>query len=338
MSINLSDIAQRAGVSPATVSRALNGKEGVRPATRDRILAIAQELQLAALQNAHTMPRTETICYVVHQRHAPLEVDPFYPVIMHGVEAELSKHGYHLLLTTISDEQMKSAAQFKPVAENRVDGVILAGPDIRAEFIAELKEMDIPVVLVDNFPSTVVVDTINSDDVQGGRLATEHLRSHGHRSIVALLGPAVWHSSALRGDGYRAVMEAAGLPTHLFHAEDTTFETGKQLMREALQAVPDLTAVFAANDAMALGAIRTLMQQQKRVPEDVAVIGFDDTNLGAMSTPSLSTVKIYTAELGRLAALRLLDALTGREMPAIRTLVSTTLIPRYSCGCVSQEE
>ncbi|HLZ61086.1 MAG TPA: LacI family DNA-binding transcriptional regulator [Ktedonosporobacter sp.] len=335
MPASLQDVAVKAGVSLATASRALNGKGGVKPETRQRVLAVAQELQFSATMAARGLAtsRTETISYVVHQRHVPLDVDPFYPIIMHGVEAELSRQGYHLLLTTISDEQLKDASSFKPVSENRVDGVILAGPDISPRFILALRQLEVPVLLIDNTLDTVQVDAVYSDDVQGGRLATSHLIEHGHKTIAALLGPASWASSAHRGQGYRETMAASGLEPHIFHAGDTTLETGKALMQEALAALPALTAVFTANDAIAFGAMRVLAQQGRRVPQDVALIGFDDTRYSALSEPPLSTIKIFKHEMGKLAARRMLDMLTDDHGPAIQTVLATELVVRRSCGC-----
>ncbi|QBD77115.1 LacI family transcriptional regulator [Ktedonosporobacter rubrisoli] len=335
MDANLAEIAQKAGVSLATASRALNGKGGVKAETRERVLAVAQELRYTVSMAARSLAtaRTETICYVVHQRHVPLDIDPFYSIIMHGIEAELSRQGYHLLLTTISDEQFKADGMFKPVAERRVDGVILAGPDIAPSFILALKQAEVPLVLVDNTLTAATVDAINSDDILGGKQATEHLIAHGHQTIVALLGPDDWASSSQRGRGYRRAMVAANLTPYLFHAHDTTFDTGKQLMSEALDAVPNLTAVFAANDAIALGAMRTLSQRGRHVPADIAIIGFDDTSLSALSTPALSTVKVFKHEIGRLAAHRMLDILSEESTPPVQMLVATELIPRTSCGC-----
>jgi LacI family transcriptional regulator len=341
MAASLIDVAAKAGVSLATASRALNGKGGVSSETRKRVLAVAQELQYSASMAARGLAtaRTETISYVVHQAHIPLDVDPFYPIIMHGVEAELSRQGYHLLLTTIGDEQLKDATTFKPVAENRVDGVILAGPDISPRFILALKQLEVPVLLIDNTLSTVQVDAVYSDDIKGGQLATQHLIEHGHSRIAALLGPQAWASSVHRGQGYQEAMSAAGLQPLIFHTEEgTTLETGKALMQAVLSTNPDLNAVFAANDAMALGAIRALAQLERRVPDDVAVIGFDDTYFSALSEPPLTTIKVFKHEMGKLAARRMLDLLADPGGPAIQTLVATELVIRRSCGCTMPDE
>jgi LacI family transcriptional regulator len=344
MSGNLVDVAAKAGVSIATASRALNGKGGVKPETRDRILAIAQELNYAASMAGRGLATssTQTICYVMSQLYDPIEEDPFYPIIMRGVEAELSNKGYHLLLTVARGEQLKSVANFKPVAEGRVDGIILAGPDIPPRFIVELKHQGIPILLIDNNLPTMPIDTVNNDDQRGGQLATTHLIEHGHATIVALLGPQSWFSSMRRGQGYQLAMQQANLPPYMFHSEmGTNIETGKKLMDQALDAVPNLTAVFAANDAMAVGAMRTLIQRRLRVPEDVAVIGFDDTLYSALSEPPLSTMRVFKQELGKLAAKRMLEMLEDEDSthrPEVQALLATELVTRRSCGCETDNQ
>ncbi|GCE30591.1 LacI family transcriptional regulator [Dictyobacter alpinus] len=338
MSGSLINIAARAGVSIATVSRALNGKDGVKPETRERILSIAQELQQTSsfANRAMSATKTATICYVVNQLHSPVEDDPFYPIIMRGVEEELANHGYHLLLTTINGRQVDSVETFKPVAEGRVDGLILAGPDISTNFISELKQIGMPVVLIDNNLPSAAIDSVNIDDLQGSQWATEHLLAHGHSSIVALLGPETWFSSARRGLGYQLAMQQAKLTPHIFRAEDTNMETGMALIKEALTALPKLSAIFTANDAMAFGAIRWLQQNQLRVPEDVAVIGYDDTLYSALSSPTLTTMRVFKRELGMLAARRILTMLAETEQEerhTVQTLLASELVLRHSCGC-----
>ena len=338
MSESLETIAAKAGVSIATASRALNGKGGVKEETRKRVLEIAQELQysVSMVGRGLATSRTDTISYVINRKSESLNDDPFYPIIMRGLEAELYSHGYHLLLTTIDATRFKSVTEFRPVMEQRVDGVILAGPDIPPRLIIELEQRNVPTLLIDNDFPMHSIDTVNSDNVQGGRLATEHLLQHGHRSIVALMGPANWNSSAQRGQGYQDAMVAAHLPVHIFHMPDTTARTGALALRQALAKVPDVTAVFTANDAMALGVIRELQQQQRRVPEDVAVIGFDDVAMSELYEPPLTTIKVFKREIGRLAARQMLDMLDEQVNPervAVRTLLATELIARRSCGC-----
>ncbi len=331
----IADVATKAGVSAATASRALNGKLGVRDDTRERVLAAAAELRYAANGAARGLvtARTGTIGYLARRGRPPLDADPWSWVITQGMEAELSHHGYHLLVASVTDDQLKDAAALGLVAENRVDGIALLGPDIPARFILQLKQLGLPVLLVDNTLDAVAIDSIRNDDRAGGRIATEHLLGHGHRTVAALLGPESWQSSAQRGLGYREAVSAAGLEPHLFHGPHTTPETGEALMREALAAVPGLTAVFTANDAMAFGAMRAAVDLGRRVPEEIAVVGFDDVPAAAYCHPPLTTIRTFSREMGRLAANRVLDMIAEAATPPVQIQLATELVVRRSCGC-----
>lgn len=335
MAARIAQVAAKAGVSLATASRAVNGKLGVKPATRERVLAAAAELRYAANGAARGLvtTRTGTVGFVFNRFRPPEEVYSFYGVIMHGVEAELSRHGYHLLVATVTDDHLKDAAALGMVAEQRVDGVVLIGPDISARFVLQLKHLGLPVLLVDNAIEAVPVDSVRNDDRQGGRIATEHLIGHGHREVAALLGPESWPSSAHRGAGYREAIAAAGLTPHTFHGPETTAASGAALARDALAVRPGLSALFTANDAMAFGAIRAIGSRGRRVPEDVAVLGFDDVAAAAFCHPPLSTVRVFKEEMGRLAARRMLAMVAEPGAPPVQTLLATELVVRDSCGC-----
>lgn len=335
MAATIADVATKAGVSPATASRALNGKLGVREDTRKRVLAAAAELRYAANGAARGLvtTRTGTIGYLARRGRPPLDADPWSWAITHGMEAELSRHGHHLLVASVTDDQLKDAAALGLVAENRVDGVVLLGPDIPARFILQLKHLGLPVLLVDNTLEATAIDSVRNDDRAGGRAAAQHLLGHGHQAVVALLGPESWSSSAQRGQGYREALHAAGLEPNLFHGSHTTPETGDALMREALAAMPGLTAVFTANDAMAFGAMRAAADLGRRVPEEIAVIGFDDVPAASYCHPPLTTVRTFSREMGRLAANRLLDMIGGNATPPVQIHVATELVVRRSCGC-----
>jgi LacI family transcriptional regulator len=339
MRVGITEVATKAGVSPATASRALNGKRGVDPATRARVLDAAADLRYSASAAGRGLvtARTATIGYLVHHRRTPEEIYPFYGVIMHALEAELSRNGHHLMITTVADEQLEDAAALPMLAENRVDGVVLIGPDFPDQFLVQLQHLGRPMLLVDNTLDAVPIDTIRIDDRQGGRLATEHLIDHGHRQIAALLGPAEWPSSADRGEGYRRAMTAAGLTYHVFHGPETTAVAGGTLLREALAREPTLSAIFTANDAMAFGVLSAASAMGLRVPEDLAVIGFDDVSTAAYVQPPLTTVRVFKRDLGRLAARRMLELVAEPDAPPVQTTVAVELVVRRSCGCVSAE-
>jgi LacI family transcriptional regulator len=339
MRAGIAEVATKAGVSPATASRALNGKRGVDPVTRARVLDAAADLRYTASAAGRGLvtARTATIGYLVHHRRPPEEIYPFYGVIMHALEAELSRNGHHLMISSVGDHQLRDAAALPMLAENRVDGVVLIGPDFPDHFLVQLQHLGRPVLLVDNTLEAVPIDTIRIDDRQGGRLATEHLIGHGHRRIAALLGPAKWPSSADRGGGYRQAMTAAGLACNAFHGAETTAVAGETLLRDALAHEPELSAVFTANDAMAFGVLSAASAMGFRVPEELAVIGFDDVATAAYVQPPLTTVRVFKRDLGKLAARRMLELVAEQDAPPVQTLLGVELVVRRSCGCVPAE-
>ncbi len=340
--ITQKEIAARLGVSVATVSRALNDQDGVSPGLRRQILELMRQEGYApdvAARNLATA-RSETIAFVMHQHPQVSDDDPFYSLIMAGAAAELAQHGYHILLSLLDDETMAHPQRFAVVQQRRADGLILAGPDIAPSFILHMLASDAPVVLVDNALTQTSVDAVVVDDAGGAETAVQHLIGLGHRRIVCLSGPETWHSNRERVTGYRQVMEMHGLAPMVIRSNETTIASGEASMVEALESWPDLTAVFAINDSMAIGAIRTANQRGRRIPEDLAVVGFDDIRWAELCTPPLTTVHVFKRRMGRLAAQRLLDRLAERSSkeadaghsPPVRMIVGAELVVRESCG------
>lgn len=340
--ITQKEIAARLGVSVATVSRALNDQGGVSPELRQQILELMRQEGYApdtAARNLATA-RAETIAFVMHQHPQLSNDDPFYSLIMAGAAAELARHGYHILLALLDDETMAHPQHFAIVQQRRVDGLILAGPDIAPSFILHMLARDIPLVLVDNSLTQTDVDAVIVDDAGGAATAVRHLLDLGHRHIVCLSGPETWHSNRERVAGYRQVMEMHGLTPRITRSNETTIASGEASMAEALATWPDLTAVFAINDSMAIGAIRIANQHGRRVPEDLAVVGFDDIRWAELCAPPLTTVHVFKRRMGQLAAQRLLDRLAERSSkeadtspsPSVRIIVGAELVVRESCG------
>ncbi|MGD9048264.1 MAG: LacI family DNA-binding transcriptional regulator [Anaerolineae bacterium] len=330
--ITQKELARRLNVSIATVSRALNDQPGVSPDVRQQILRLAKELGYSPDIRARSLATsfTHTVAFVVHDDHAAVE-DPFYPVIMAGAEAYLSQHNYHTLLTTVDEQVMARPRDFSVVNQKRVDGLILAGPDISASFILSLVATEIPLVLVDNCLLQTAVNCVLNDDEGGAYAATRCLLDHGHRRIVFLSGPQEWVSSRDRMRGYQRAVEEASLEALILHGTETTIDSGRDLMDQALERWPDLTAVCAVNDAVAIGAIRTAARAGRRIPEHLSAMGFDDIGWAAMNEPPLSTVHVFKHRMGELAAQRLLDDIRNPDAPAAKTIVSTELVLRDSC-------
>jgi DNA-binding LacI/PurR family transcriptional regulator len=336
----IKDMAQQLGVSVASVSRALNDKPGVADDLRRRVLELAAKLDFAPNMAARSLngARTGAVAFVVHQHGFPLSSDPFYFVILRAVERALAKHGYHVMMATVGEHEDGRAEQLRLVSERRVDGVILAGPDLSASLALAAIQRGLPVVLVDNALERTPSDSVVCDNRDGARAAVEHLLSHGYKRIAFVGGPMEWLSTRERQAGYEDAMREAHLQPIVVHEAATTIATGLRAGRALLQLADSArrpAAVFAVNDAMALGVMRAAREAGCQVPGDVAVVGFDDIDLAEVADPPLTTVRIAKELMGELAARQVLELIhTERQLP-VKSVVATTLVVRMSCGCAA---
>ena len=328
------EIARKVGVSGATVSRTLNDLPGVRLPVRERILQTAGEMGYSPNGAARSLATsvTQTVAFVVHGNSHEANDDPFYPVIMAGAEAYLAQHNYHILLATLDDRTMERPQEFLPVSQRRVDGLILAGPEISAPFILSFIAADVPLVLVDNCLAQTEANCILNDDEGGAYSAARHLLEDGHTRIAFLSGPQEWVSNRQRARGYQRALEEAGLEPLILRGSETTIASGEQMMRQALECWPDLTAVFAVNDSVAIGAILSAAGLGRQTPQDLAVFGFDDIRWAAINRPPLSTVHVFKRHMGQLAAQCLMDQIQNPDRAPVKTVISTRLVLRESCG------
>lgn len=323
----LKAIAKRAGVSVATVSRALSGRGRVDPVTRQRILRIAEELGYAPDMAARSLVlrRTENVGLLIHALQ-PLSPHTFYGEILTAVERELRRHRYHLHFAAVEDEALPLL-----VKENRVDGLLLVGCDLPATLIRSLKDCGVPLVLVDNhLPG---IDSIFTDNVGGAFQATAHLIRLGHRRIAFVAETLDNLSFRERFEGYRQALEAHGLPFDpaLVAEGERGFEGGSVAIQRLLERARP-TAVVAANDPTAVSAMRAIRAYGLRVPDDIAVVGFDDDPLAVHTDPPLTTMRVFRPKMAALAVARLLDLIQHPEQPALHIRVETQLIIRQSCG------
>jgi len=339
-SVTQKEIAQQVGVSIATVSRALNDQPGVSPELRARILEAARDMGYSPNASARSLvtARTHCIGYIGYRYGFVLPPDlrscNVASRVLEGIDEELSRHGYHMLATYVDQEAMKGTSTPNAVLQGRVDGLIMDGPALYPRFILQLRSMGFPIVLVDNMLSETPIDCILCDNEGGAYQAVKHLIDrHQHRHIIFLSGPAEWFSSRERAAGYRRALEEAGLEPRIVFMSNTVVETGRQAMLTALEEYPDLTAVMAVNDATAIGAIQACRQMGRVVPDDVAVVGFDDEPWAQIHSPPLTTVRIFWHEMGAQAARRVVDLIERPHSAPVRISLATELVVRGSCGC-----
>jgi LacI family transcriptional regulator len=336
--VTIREIARMCGVSVQTVSRVINQRPDVSPATRAAVeAAIAQVgFQPSAVARSLVQRRSYTLGVVA----AGLR---YFGVAqtLNGITEESEAQGYALLLKEISGT---GASDLMPVIDfllaHRVEGIVFAAPDLGEDLgslRARLPMSAPPMVFLKSEPSRAFT-TILIDNYGGARMATSHLIALGRRRIGHLSGPLGWHEARDRQQGWRDALRDAGLDVSPSLAGDWTAESGTDAIDGLLAADPAMEAVFVANDQMALGAMHRLMSKGIRIPDDIAVVGFDGMDEGAYFTPSLTTIRQPLAELGQLAVREVLAADpdgTGRQSVHSLTL-ATELVIRDSAPVIAQ--
>jgi LacI family transcriptional regulator, repressor for deo operon, udp, cdd, tsx, nupC, and nupG len=328
----IDDVARLAGVSTATVSRALRGLPMVVPETRDRVLAAAAQLGYVASPNAARLAggRSGSVGVFV-----PRVTRWFFATLLDAAEEVLRASGHDVLLFNFGGRQAAARRLFDGSGlDKRVDALMLAGVPRTFGDKDAIDRLGLPVVIVGGHQTGW--GSVRIDDVAAARTATEYLISLGHRRIAHLAGAQDAFASTVHVDrrlGYRAALDAAGLPLDEEQVVEVEFSVdgGAHGMAELLRRGDPPTAVFAACDEMAMGAMRTLREWGLAVPADVSVIGIDDHSLAAVL--GLTTVAQPAAAQGRLAASMLLEALTGA--PNVRlfdVVVPTRLVRRETTG------
>jgi DNA-binding LacI/PurR family transcriptional regulator len=310
---SMADVAGRAGVSYQTVSRVLNQPGIVRPETRDRVLAAIAETGYTPNRAARALKTTRSSQIGLLTDGSSL-FGPSETVT--AIETAAREAGYSVLLTTVGSGGADPAEEASPGSSligSGVDGILVVAAHEGMQPAVAAAASTIPVLAVSaQSPASTDAAVVGVDQRLGAQAVVEHLARTGVRSIAHLTGPSDWFDARARLDGYVEALEDQGLDGATTAPGDWTPRSGYELTRELLASGPP-EALFAANDMMAIGALHALHEQGLRVPEDIAVVGFDDTDCAAYSTPSLTTVSQPFAELGRLALHRLLQILEHPE-------------------------
>lgn len=327
--VTISAIASAAGVSVPTVSRVLNGRSDVAPATRERVELLLREYGYRRRGAAPTAP-SGLVDLVFNDLDSPWAVE-----IIRGVEESLNAEAMSVVVSAIHRRGGADSTRkwLDTLGARTSDGAILVTTDLDSFLHAELRRLNLPVVVVD--PAGVPdleVPTIGATNWTGAVTATEHLTQQNHRRIAFVAGrPGLWCSRA-RLDGYRAGLDAAGIAFDpaLVISGDFDYASGFAAGAELL-ALPDRpTAIFAASDQMALGVYEAARQQGLRIPDDLSVVGFDDLPEAGWASPPLTTVRQPLSEMGSLAARTLVRLIRGETVESPRIELSTRLVQRAS--------
>jgi LacI family transcriptional regulator len=340
MSASIKEVALKAGVSIATVSRVLNSTGPVAAETRRRILDAIEGLRYVPHGAARSLitNQTDTIGVLLPDLYGE-----FFSEVIRGIDAAARRRGYHVLISGFHSDRAEIEAVLRAL-RGRVDGLIVLSPDVDAQGLRRNLPETLPVVLLNTpverridgtRPDGIHLDAINLDNHGGAFAMVRHLAALGHRRIALIRGPEENADARERLRGYRDALRSLGIaPTDgLELSGDFSEDSGYRAGRRLLTLKPRPTAVFAANDSMAIGCLFALREAGVEVPGDIALAGFDDIPIARYITPSLSSVHVPIAELGTRAMERLLHAVESKnEHERRQETVATSLVVRGSCG------
>ena len=326
--VRLHDIAVKAGVSVNTVSRALRDKSDVKDVTRETVLQIAKEIGYISPETSPSQENSMSIGVLIQDIH-----NPFYTRIVQGIEHVLWQERAKFLFGCSYQQESKERDLCRFFYEQHVDG-LLVGSVVNPEFLAsELRTINIPAIAVSHCFQEFGIDYVINDNYAGALMAMEHLLKLGHRQIAHIAGLDAQTSAQERLRGYLDALEEADI-THenrLIRMSDNTVESGYYLMKDLLHASEKLTAVFAYNDLVALGAFRAIREAKLRVPTDISLIGYDDITITEYLDVPLTTVHQPMEEIGRKAAELLFEKIrSGAEYQVQHTVLKPRLTVRSS--------
>ncbi|MCL2553686.1 MAG: LacI family DNA-binding transcriptional regulator [Actinomycetia bacterium] len=326
--MTLAEIARLAGVSAPTVSKVLNGRAHVAPATRDKVEGLLRDAGYRRRRSA-ARPRPSGLLELVFHELISL----WATEIIRGAENVAREEGLTLVLSESAGRAERGMSWVDGVLTRDPAGVILIMSDLTADQRDRLVSRDVPFVVMDpaGYPADDV-PSIGTTNWQGGHSATRHLLDLGHRRIGVIGGPADVLCSRARIDGYRAALETAGVPCDPRLVRHGTFqhEAGRRVGRELLRLPDRPTAIFAGNDVQAMGVYEAAREQGLRIPQDLSVVGFDDLPISAWMGPPLTTVRQPLVEMAETAARLVLDRGRGDTSGMHRVELATRLVVRDS--------
>ncbi|WP_432173837.1 LacI family DNA-binding transcriptional regulator [Streptomyces sp. Tue6028] len=324
-------VAARAGVGRTTVSRVVNGSELVSADARARVLAAIKELNYVPNTVARGLvtSRTDAVALVIPEAASRLGSEPFFAALIRGVSEALADSRTQLQLMLVRDQAEREQLT-ESVAARRVDGVLLVSVHADDPLPGMLEDLGLPTVLAGRRDVGERLSYVHADNAGGAAEAVRHLLGSGRTKIATIAGPLDMDVGRSRLEGWRTAHREAGAPASevLVETGDFSWESGRRAMFSLLERAPDLDAVFAASDLMALGALEELRRRQRQVPGDVAVVGFEDS-LARYAHPPLTTVRQPVEELGR-TMVRILTEITQHGGARQQVMLPTELVVRES--------
>jgi LacI family transcriptional regulator len=335
----LEEVARLAGVSRSTVSRVINDHPNVRSDTREKVWEAVHRssYQPNVVARSLVTNRTQIISVIIPESVTTLFTDPFFSLLLRGTTETCNAHQYHLMLSLFTMKADRHEMYQRVLHSGYLDGAVVASTTLDDPLIPDLLHDHIPFVSIGRYPDDRV-HYVDVDNVGGARMAVEHLIRLGHRRIATITGPLSMTSGQDRLNGYRQALEARRIPIEdeWIVEGDYTESSGVAAARQLLPAAP--TAIFAASDMMAIGALRALREAGLRAPQDVSLMGFDDIPTASAVEPALTTVRQPIERIGSVAVEVLLSVLEDApsENPTThRIVLPTELVIRDSCSAVT---
>ena len=336
MNPTIKDVANLAGVHPSTVSRVINDNSRISEKTKNKVLLIIKKLGYTpnAIARGLKTKRTQTLGMLI-----PDITNPFFAELARGVEDAANKNNFNVILCNTDDKLKKERTYLEILRGKRVDGLILGTAHIRDKSILELEKKKFPYILVSRNIEGLDKNCVIVDDVAGGIMVTEYLIKLGHRRIAHITGPLKTRSALNRLKGYKLALKKYEIEyrDELVGEGDFRIKGGYQVMKRFLKLAEPPTAIFAANDLLALGAIQVILKKKYHIPEDFCIIGFDDIRLASFVYPPLTTVSQPMLEMGALAVKMLLKIIEEEEFNQKKEILEPKLIIRESCRKINRK-
>lgn len=309
MKITLEDIAKKAGVSTATVSKCLNNRPRISKKTKQKVLSIAKELGYGIPEEA-LVPGLKT-AFIIHKKNIAVNSDPFYSLVMSAMQESLEAQKGQLVLLTISPKEETTLYLQTRLEQLAIEAVALCGQDFSPGFIIELaNSIQQPIILVDNYLPQINCYSVVNDNFQGAYMMTEYLLELNHQHIGFISGPLRNISFLERLQGFHSALISAGIKPEsdlemIFNSDNWLNPKdpwGYEATLSLISSNNPPTAIFAANDLLAAESIQALTSKNLKVPQDISVVGFDDISIASFTAPPLTTIKVGKRTLGKLAA------------------------------------
>jgi len=325
--ITLKMVAEKAGVSVNTASRAINNKSDINEKTKKRVLKVAQEL--GYVQNATAVAlrtkKTRTLGVVIADNR-----NPFYAEVLNGMEEAAREKNYHIILANTQRDYKKEEEAINLLLAKRVDGLLITPVQDRDDDIKKLIEANIPFVVVGRDFENIEVDAVYNDEIKGGFLATEYLIKKGHKRIALIDGFLYKSPAKGRLEGYKKALNKYRIPLDdlLISVGDINMEDGYERTKQMLEKNIDFTAIFAYNDMMAFGSMQAIKEKGLRIPEDIGLVGYDDIPFSSLISPSLTTIRLKKQDLGIESVELLLSRINGSREKMKKIMLNVELIVR----------